>query len=158
MPHLQGALFLNACNSERIGLEIHRALPHLSIVCWRGLALDAAAKAFSKGFYAALAAGSQVPVATAFRAGRASLQAAGFVEGDPEDYLHPLGHPHRTPERTKEPNWRACHGCCPPVHGEVRLVAGGGQQPAGGGGAPREEAALEPPPRKKGCVPGCVVA
>ena len=100
-----------------------RALEGAASVGRYNLAVRGTSPGIMAGVYAALAAGSQVPVATAFRAGRASLQAAGFVEGDPEDYLHPLGHPHRTPERTKEPNWRACHGCCPPVHGEVRLVA-----------------------------------
>uniref|UniRef100_A0A7S3B1C5 Protein kinase domain-containing protein n=1 Tax=Haptolina ericina TaxID=156174 RepID=A0A7S3B1C5_9EUKA len=141
-PELLGIL-LNACRSERIAREIQSQLPHLSVVCWRGLAADAAAKAFSKGFYTALAEGMQVPITTAFDAGRASLLRAGYKEGDPEDYLHPSSHMHRNPEwhqrpaevegwermgeldrrRAKEAVMRACPGCCPPVHGEVILVA-----------------------------------
>jgi len=121
-PELQG-IFLNACKSEAIAREIHRALPHLSIVCWRGLALNAAAKAFSRGFYAALAERTQVPVSTAYDAGRARLLQEGFREGDPEDYLHPRHHEHNLPTHVRSgPGWASCAGCCPPVHGEVILV------------------------------------
>ena len=59
--HAPQGLLLNACKSERIAREVHLSLPHLSIVCWRGLAADAAAKAFARGFYAALASGTQAP-------------------------------------------------------------------------------------------------
>jgi len=102
---------------ERIAREIHAAL-NLTIVCWRGKALDAAARAFSCGFYAALA--KDEPPAVAFDAGRAQMSLSGFCEGDPDDYLHPAGHEHlRAPRR------RDCPGCNPPVHGEVVLVGGG---------------------------------
>ena len=115
-PELQ-CLFLNACKTERIAREIHASL-NLTIVCWRGKALDAAARAFSVGFYASLA--KDEPPAVAFDAGRAQMSLSGFCEGDPDDYLHPVGHEHlRAPRR------RECAGCNPPVHGEVVLVGGG---------------------------------
>ena len=79
-------------------------------------------QAFSKGFYSALATGEKVPVATAFDAGRARFLQEGFREGDPEAYLHPRDHPHSCKERRQVPGWRECHGCCPPVHGQVILV------------------------------------
>ena len=85
----------------------------------RGLnRLDAAALAFPMGFYASLA--KDEPPAVAFDAGRAQMSLSGFCEGDPDDYLHPVGHEHlRAPRR------RECAGCNPPVHGEVVLVGGG---------------------------------
>ena len=86
-------------------------------------AATALLQAFSKGFYSALAEGEKVPVATAFDAGRARFLQEGFREGDPEDHLHPPHHPHVYPQRKQQPGWRTCTGCCPPVHGEVVLVA-----------------------------------
>lgn len=121
-PELQ-ALFLNACKTERIAREIHRSLPHLCIVCWRGLVLDAAARAFSSGFYAAIA--KDEPTHVAFDAGRAEMSRRGFREGDPEDHLHPNGHEHQRIASRLRP--RDCPGCFPPVHGEVVLVRSGGR-------------------------------
>ena len=120
-PRLVG-LVLNACNSEAIARRIHEQLPHLAITCWRGLALDQAAKAFSRGFYTAIARGEegQVSVATAFDAGRALFLQSGYREGDPADYLHSPAHEHRS---RRPPNWRECQGCLPPVHGEPILVS-----------------------------------
>ena len=120
-PELIG-LFLNACRTEELARKIHEELPHLSVVCWRSRTLDAAAKAFSRGFFEAIAAGDEgtVSVGTAFDAGRALFLRAGFKEGDPDDYLHPLNHEHclRRPQE-----WRQCSGCNPPVHGEPALVS-----------------------------------
>ena len=87
-------------------------------MCWRGLVLDAAARAFSSGFYAALA--REEPAARAFDAGRAELSRRGYKEGDPEDHFHSAGHEH-----LRGPRRRDCPGCNPPVHGEVVLVGGG---------------------------------
>ena len=120
-PELRG-LLLNACRTEPIANEIHRALPHLSVVCWRSIVHDTAAKVFSKGFYSAIAEKEEgvVSVSTAFDAGRAAFLRAGYREGNPEDYLHPPGHPH-TQQRI--PGWKQCPGCNPPVHGLPVLVS-----------------------------------
>ena len=110
--------FFSSLKTERIARAVHLALPHLTIVCWRGLALDAAARAFSVGFYASLA--KDEPPSVAYDAGRAEMSRRGYREGDPDDYLHPHGHPH-----LRGPRQRDCTGCIPPVHGEVVLVGGG---------------------------------
>jgi hypothetical protein len=105
---------------------VHAALPHLAVVCWRGLVLDHAAKAFSKGFYGALAAGTNVPIAAAVAAGEAKIEAMGFTQGDPEAWFHPRDHPHMGAEhRAANPSWRQCRHCNPPAHGEVVFVARG---------------------------------
>eukprot|EP00965_Chrysotila_dentata_P192177 6175017-Pleurochrysis_carterae.AAC.5 len=111
--------------------QVHRALPHLSFVCWRTLALNAAAKVFSLGFYEALARGERVPVDTAFEAGRARLLRAGYKEGDPEDHLHHPDHPHPKTDFRRCPDgaWRKCWGCNPPVHGQPVLVIRGKSHP-----------------------------
>ena len=52
--------------------------PHLAVVCWRGLALNAAANTFSKAFYTALATETNCRVSRAFDAGRAALLRKGY--------------------------------------------------------------------------------
>ena len=117
-PELR-ALLLNACYSEEIGRLVHQQLPHLSVIGWRSQVHDPAAMAFSKGLYSALATGTQVPIERAFEAGRAAFKAAGFREGDPQEYLHPRNHPHLEREWRQKPfsERRLCTGCVPPVHG-----------------------------------------
>ena len=119
-PELRG-LILNACQTEELGRSIHASLPHLSIVCWRGRVLDAAAKTFMRGFSTAIASRPEgsTSVATAFEAGRAAFLRARYVEGDVDDYLHRPDHPHR---RVHPKEWRLCTGCNPPVHGTPILV------------------------------------
>lgn len=115
---------MGRCHTEGLARSIHASLPHLSIVCWRGRVLDAAAKCFMKGFAAAVASRPQgaTPILTAFQAGRAAFLQARYVEGDVEAYLHADDHPHR---RITPKEWRLCHGCKPPVHGTPVLVTKG---------------------------------
>ena len=63
-----------------------------------------------------------MPIRSAFDAGVKRFQLEGYSQGNPEDYLHPIGHPHACAERRLQPNWRSCPGCCPPVHGEMVLL------------------------------------
>lgn len=129
-PQLR-AVFLNACKTESLAYALRAELPHLSVVCWRTLAADAAAKAFSRGFYQALARGEGVAIATAFSAGKAAFLRAGYAEGDPDDYLHSREHAHRTREwrMANRESWRGCIHCNPPVHGMPVLVSGGTRTP-----------------------------
>ena len=128
-PELQ-IVVLNACKTEGLGQQLRSLLPHLSIVAWRTLALDAAVKCFSRGFYKALASGSGRSVSFAFSAGREAMLSAGFREGDPQDFQHCPSHEHMMPGwRRTHPEWRQCSGCCPPVHGEVVLLTGSRTQP-----------------------------
>ena len=122
-PELKG-LVLNACRTRLIGAAIHDSLPHLAVVCWKGVVLDGAAKAFAHGFFTAIADGPEgsVSVATAFDAGRAAFLRKGYVEGDPEAYLHAREHEHW---RVKFPGRKTCVGCNPPVHGEPVLIVKG---------------------------------
>ena len=119
-PELRGIL-LNACHTEGIAVDIVTNLPHLSVVCWRTLVDDRAAKVFSRGFYTAIAQGGEgrVSVRDAFDAGRAAFLRAGFCEGDPLSYLHKPDHPHRAAGCY----FKTCYGCRPPVHGTPRLVS-----------------------------------
>ncbi len=134
-PELQSVV-LNACKTEALGLRLRALLPHLSVIAWRTLALDAAVKAFSRGFYQSLARGNAVPFAAAFAAGRASMLAAGFCEGDPEEHRHHPAHEHLAPGwRRAHPEWRRCPGCNPPVHGEPVLLTGARTMPARGSSA-----------------------
>mmetsp|Transcript_4444 Transcript_4444/g.13297 ORF Transcript_4444/g.13297 Transcript_4444/m.13297 type:complete len:403 (+) Transcript_4444:58-1266(+) len=125
------AVFLNACKTEKLAHALRRSLPHLSVVCWRTLAADPAAKAFSRGFYQALSTRDGVAMATAFDAGRAAFLRDGFVEGDPDDYLHPRSHEHCTKEwrLANRETWKSCIHCNPPVHGIPILVSGGTRTP-----------------------------
>ena len=129
-PKLQ-AVFLNACKTERLAHALRAELPHLSVICWRTLAADAAAKTFSRGFYRALAQGEGVAIATAFSAGKAAFLRAGYAEGDPDDYLHSREHEHCTREwrLTNRDGWKRCIHCNPPVHGIPVLVTGGMRTP-----------------------------
>ena len=119
-PELKG-IILNACKTETMARLIQRDLPNLAIVCWRSIVEDRAAKAFSRGFYSAIAAGAEgaVSVHRAFDAGRAAFLRAGFCEGDPADYLHEPSHDHVV----RRVFVRSCPGCKPPVHGQPILVA-----------------------------------
>jgi hypothetical protein len=119
-PELKGIL-LNACGTEPMARLIQKDLPSLAIVCWRSIVEDKAAKAFSRGFYAAIAEGAPgaVSVHRAFDAGRAAFLRAGFSEGDPATYLHDRMHEHVRFRRFVP----TCHGCKPPVHGQPVLVA-----------------------------------
>ena len=115
-------LFLYAGKSDVLARQIQKELPHLTIICWKGFGLNAAAKAFAHGFYGALSQGTQVPIQSAFDAGIMRFQFEGFQTGNPEDFLHPFDHPHSNAERRSQPDWRSCPGCCPPVHGEAVLL------------------------------------
>ena len=119
-PRAQGIVF-NACCTEPMARLIHRDLPSLAIVCWRSIVEDKAAKAFSRGFFAAIAEGAPgaVSVHRAFDAGRAAFLRAGYCEGDPAAYLHEPTHEHVRTRRFV----RTCIGCKPPVHGQPCLVA-----------------------------------
>ena len=47
---------LNGCDTAELGAQIVQALPWVRVVCWAGLAEDAAARAFAAGLYDALGA------------------------------------------------------------------------------------------------------
>ena len=57
----------------------------------------------------------------AFKAGCDSFIQQGFRFGDPEEFLHPPGHPHNY-----RPDYAQCDGCTPPVHGECILLQSSG--------------------------------
>ena len=50
-----------------------------------------------------------------FNAGCAAFEAGGYRFGDPQEYLHPPGHPHWA-----RPDFANCRSCTPPVQGKVR--------------------------------------
>jgi hypothetical protein len=112
---------LNACCTEPMARLIQKDLPSLAIVCWRSIVENRAAKAFARGFYAAIAEGAPgaVSMHRAFDAGRAAFLRAGFAEGDPATYLHEATHEHVRCRRYVP----TCPGCKPPVHGKPVLVA-----------------------------------
>ena len=60
-------------------------------------------------------AGAEGAIREAFNAGCASFEAAGYRFGDPQEYLHPPGHPHWA-----RPDFANCRSCTPPVQGKVR--------------------------------------
>lgn len=64
-----------------------------------------------------LRVGSDIDLELAFRAGVEQFLEHDFKIGDPQDYLHPPGHPHN-----RSPNLQTCSGCVPPVHGEMLLL------------------------------------
>ena len=70
------------------------------------------------------------------QAGCESFLKEGFTFGDPEDYLHPPGHPH-----TYRPDYANCPHCTPPVHGECVLL----RREAGGIVVTRASETLRPP-------------
>ena len=115
--------FLNGCNTGELGHRIVQRLPWLKVICWTSVAEDAAARSFALGFYDAVGAflstGEETQIESsieiAFWAGLERFAADGFRLGDPSLYLHPPAHPH-----AYRPDF-SCHGCCPPVHGEVQL-------------------------------------
>ena len=61
--------------------------------------------------------GAPLSVEEAFEAGCISFMDQDFTFGDPEDYLHPPGHPHNY-----RPEYATCEHCTPPVHGECMLL------------------------------------
>ena len=135
-------VFLNACQSQRLGHAIASALASefdaerpLHIICWKTVAEDAAAREFAQGFYDELGASLQgnrgavprrLPIAQAFKAASDRFKRAGFCFGDPSKYLHKGNHPH-----ILRPDLENCPGCSPPVHGEVLLIIA---RPDGRGG------------------------
>ena len=64
--------------------------------------------------------GAPLSVEEAFEAGCVSFMDQDFTFGDPEDYLHPPGHPHNY-----RPEYATCEHCTPPVHGECILMRAG---------------------------------
>ena len=58
---------------------------------------------------------SRISIEAAFTAGCDKFRQRGFKFGDPEQYLHPPGHPHHL-----RPDFVNCPHCTPPVHGQVR--------------------------------------
>ena len=62
--------------------------------------------------------GGEVQLELAYLSGLDRFFDEGFALGDPAQYLHPPDHPH-----TRVPQFHACPGCCPPVHGVVSLLS-----------------------------------
>lgn len=136
---------LNGCKTETIARRLVAEAPRLSVVCWRTLAEDNAARAFSVGFYASVASQLEARRAAihagrsssrwrnrktrpprpfsideAFESGCEEFRASGFIFGDPEAYFHKEpNHPH-----LYRPNFQTCEQCTPPVHGQVVLLRG----------------------------------
>ena len=89
-------VYLNGCKTlHPLGAAIQAELPHILIIGWESIAADAAAFAFSKGFYDQLgAAVEQGGISTtpnfmaAYEAGVRAFSDAGFVWGDPERLGH----------------------------------------------------------------------
>ncbi|KAL1507541.1 hypothetical protein AB1Y20_007163 [Prymnesium parvum] len=132
-------VMLNGCKTEAIALHLLHTSPKLRIVCWKTLAEDNAARAFSAGFYSSLAAqlererraryewrwwraasSDRLSIDEAFEAGCDAFRSQGFVFGDPEEHLHPPGHAHHY-----RPDFINCPHCTPPVHGETLLLGMG---------------------------------
>jgi len=116
-------LVLNGCDTIELALSLVRRMPALTVVCWRSLAEDAAARAFAAGFYRAIgsdmvARAQLVAVEAAYQAGLSTFEEQGFVYGDPSLYLHPSDHPHM-----HAPELFNCEGCSPPVHGQPVLLS-----------------------------------
>ena len=90
-PHLQ-CVFLNGCKTVRpLGDAIVAALPHLTVIGWDSITLDAACAAFSLGFYDELgkgcdpqAKGRAPSMLDCYRAAERAFLAKGFQRGDPE--------------------------------------------------------------------------
>ena len=59
----------------------------------------------------------RLSIEAAFAAACDEFRAANFKFGDPEEYLHPPGHPHHY-----RPDFKRCEQCVPPVHGQVELI------------------------------------
>ena len=57
----------------------------------------------------------RISIEAAFAAGCEKFRQKGFKFGDPEEHLHPPGHPHH-----HRPDFLNCPHCTPPVHGQVR--------------------------------------
>jgi len=126
-------IVLNGCKTDGIGRHLLSIAPAVSVVCWCTLAEDNAARAFSLGFYKAVQEMlnqerqsrsnqkpyevARFPILEAFEAGCDSFLRDGYHFGDPDDYLHPPGHPHQY-----RPNFTECNLCSPPVHGECLLL------------------------------------
>ena len=135
-------LVLNGCDTIGFAEALIPRFPNLRVVCWKGLADDAASRAFMSGFYGAvgtdLLADVSLEIEAAFEAGLDAFHEAGFTRGDPTPYLHRgLDHAH-----VLAPRFGECEACSPPVHGCPSLVSfeggavrvvGGLQEPYPGG-------------------------
>ena len=134
---------LNGCKTDAIGRHLLTITDSICVVCWSTLAEDNAARAFALGFYEAVnrmllqerqasgnwrswarvrGRGRGLLIEAAFTAGCESFLKQGFKFGDPEDWIHPAGHPHHY-----RPDFADCQCCSPPVHGEclfLRVVKG----------------------------------
>ena len=85
-------VFLNGCKTVRpLGDAIVAALPHLTVIGWDSITLDAACAAFSLGFYDELgkgcdpqAKGRAPSMLDCYRAAERAFLAKGFQRGDPE--------------------------------------------------------------------------
>mmetsp|Transcript_276 Transcript_276/g.920 ORF Transcript_276/g.920 Transcript_276/m.920 type:complete len:752 (-) Transcript_276:204-2459(-) len=124
-------VFLNSCESEKLGRAIIEGLPQdIAVICWSSITEDTAAREFAQGFYdvigddlkATKGAPLRLPLAAAFKAACERFREGGFAFGDPAEYLHSEpNHPHLT-----NPDFQNCPGCNPPVHGAVLLLVRSG--------------------------------
>jgi len=120
-PRLQ-CVFLNGCHTAALGHKLVEQLPWLYVICWCSITEDAAARAFATGFYDAVGdfifSGESIGIELAYWLGLSKMYNEGFRLGDPAAFLHPPAHPH-----VPAPVFSGCDGCCPPVHGNVVLLA-----------------------------------
>ena len=120
-PRLE-CVFLNGCHTAALGHKLVEQMPWLYVICWCSITEDAAARAFATGFYDAVGDfiynGESIGIELAYWLGLGKMYSEGFRLGDPASYLHHPTHPH-----VRAPVFSGCDGCCPPVHGNVVLLA-----------------------------------
>ncbi|KAL3912959.1 MAG: hypothetical protein SGPRY_008154, partial [Prymnesium sp.] len=131
-------VILSGCKTEEIARKLLAAAPSLTIICWKTLVEDSAARSFTRGVYSSL--GRQLQrknkptllqqllrhkddkffgsiLEHAFHAGCRTFADDNFKIGNPEDFLHLPSHEHK-----RAPRYDTCEGCSPPVHGEPLLL------------------------------------